>query len=93
MLASYATPGRIAEIDWNGAIVWEYAPAGGERLDRPSRAIELPNGLIAFTDDYNHRVVAVNREKKIVWQYGATRIAGKGTGFLAIPEGLEFRAR
>ncbi len=93
LLASYATPGRIAEIDWNGAIVWEYAPTGSERLDRPSRAIELPNGLIAFTDDYNHRVVAVNREQKIVWQYGATGIAGKGAGFLAVPEGIDFRVR
>lgn len=92
LVAAYEKPGRIVEIDWNGQIVLEYFPRGvSEQLDRPSLAIELPNGNIAFNDDFNHRVVIINRAGKILWQYGVTGVPGKAPGFLNIPDGIDFR--
>lgn len=39
--------------------------------DRPSLAIAPPNGMIAATADWHHRVVVIDRSsRRIVWQYG-----------------------
>jgi DNA-binding beta-propeller fold protein YncE len=93
LIAAYEKPGRLIEVDWNAQIVWEYFPrAEAERLDRPSGALELPNGNIAFSDDYNDRVAIVNRAGKILWQYGVTGVAGKAPGYLNTPNGIDFRA-
>jgi hypothetical protein len=74
-------------------MVWDYFTRNeNEMLDRPSQVLELPNGNIAFTDDFNHRVVIVNRAGKIVWQYGVTGVAGKTSGYLNRPSGMDFRA-
>ncbi|HEX9076958.1 MAG TPA: hypothetical protein VF932_14335 [Anaerolineae bacterium] len=92
LVAAYEKPGRIVEVDWSGQIVWEYFPrAPGEQLDRPSLAIELPNGNIAFNDDFNHRVAIINRDGKTLWQYGVTGIPGQAPGYLYIPDGIDFR--
>ncbi|MBM3128994.1 MAG: hypothetical protein FJ009_10295 [Chloroflexi bacterium] len=93
LVAAYEKPGRLLEVDWDAQIVWEYFPrAETERLDRPSIALELPNGNIAFSDDYNDRVAIVNRAGKILWQYGVTGVAGKAPGYLNTPNGIDFRA-
>ncbi|MBI5651171.1 MAG: PQQ-binding-like beta-propeller repeat protein [Chloroflexi bacterium] len=93
LLAAYEKPGRIIELAWNGRVVWEFFPrAENDWLDRPSHVIELPNGNFAFSDDYNHRVVIVNRAGRIVWQYGAQAITGKAQGYLNTPRGIDFRA-
>ena len=93
MIAAYEKPGRIIEVDWSGQIVWEYFPkVESERLGCPSIALELPNGNVAFSDDYNDRVVIINRAGKILWQYGVTGVAGKATGYLNPPNGIDFRA-
>ena len=72
LVAGFNTPGRVDEI----------TPAGRDRLDvradgargrstRPSLAVRWPNGMIAITDDWHHRVVVVDpRTKKVVWSYG-----------------------
>jgi hypothetical protein len=92
LVAAYEKPGRIVEVNWSGQIVWEYFPrAPGEQLDRPSLAIELPNGNIAFNDDFNHRVVIINRDGKTLWQYGVTGTPGQAPGYLYIPDGIDFR--
>jgi len=50
----------------------------------------LPNGTIAATDDWHHRVVLIDRTaKKIVWQYGHDGTPGSGPGFLQKPDGLD----
>ena len=93
LVAAYEKPGRLIEVDWSGQIVWEYFPkAEIERLDRPSIAIELPNGNIAFSDDYNDRVVIINRAGRILWQYGVAGVVGKAAGYLNTPNGIDFRA-
>ena len=46
--------------------------------------------LIAVTDDWNHRVVLIDRKtKKIVWQYGHDHQPGSAPGYLNKPDGLD----
>lgn len=90
LIASYTHPGKIIEIDSAGKVVWSYAATAGGRLNRPSLAIELPNGNIMANDDLNHRVIVVDKATKtIVWQYGITGHRGTAPGYLAIPDGLD----
>jgi hypothetical protein len=90
LIASYTRPGSIIEIDSAGSVVWDYAAAGSGRLNRPSLAIELPNGNIMANDDLNHRVIVIDKATKtILWQYGVTGQRGSAPGYLAIPDGLD----
>ena len=90
LVAGFNTPGRIDIITPRGRIVWTYDPSAGPgELDRPSLAVALPNGKIAATDDWHHRVVVINREtKRIVWQYGHDDVPGRQPGYLSKPDGL-----
>jgi hypothetical protein len=91
LVAGYNNPGRIDIITPHGRILWTYDPPSGPgALDQPSLAVALPNGTIAATDDWHHRVVLINRaSKKIVWQYGHDGAPGSGAGYLNKPDGLE----
>jgi hypothetical protein len=91
LVAGFDTPGRIDILTPRGRIIWTYGPQSGPgALDRPSLAVELPNGKIAATDDWHHRVVVIDpATKRIVWQYGHNGVAGSGTGFLSKPDGLD----
>jgi len=90
LVAGFNIPGRIDILSPRGRIVWTYGPATGPgALDRPSLAVQLPNGMIAATDDWNHRVVVIDRAaKRIVWQYGHTGVPGSRPGYLSKPDGL-----
>lgn len=93
LVAAYEKPGRVFEIAWNGRVVWEFFPrTESDWLDRPSHPLELPNGNIVFSDDYNHRVVIVNRAYRVLWQYGVRAVPGTALGYLNTPRGLDFRA-
>jgi hypothetical protein len=90
LVASYTRPGKIIEISKTGNVVWDYSAADGGHLNRPSLAIELPNGNIMANDDLNHRVIVVDKtSKKILWQYGVTGRPGTAPGYLSIPDGLD----
>jgi hypothetical protein len=91
LVAGFNTPGRVDEITSRGRIVWTYGPSSGPgALDRPSLAVRWPNGTIAITDDWHHRIVAIDpRTKQIVWQYGHYGIASAAPGFLSKPDGLD----
>ena len=62
LVVDYANPGAILEVNRHGKVLWRYARRGpgSGRLDHPSLAIELPNGLIAANDDFRHRVVLID---------------------------------
>ena len=91
LIADYTRPGKIIEITREGKVVWEYSAEGEGHLLRPSLAVELPNGNIIANDDLNHRVIVVDKAtKKILWQYGVTRVFGERDGYLSIPDGLDF---
>src|SRR5262249_4063593 len=85
-------PGRIVELTRTGRAVWSFgASSGRNRLDRPSLAIRLPNGLVAVNDDWRHRVLLIDPKKhRIVWQYGHTDVASAKPGYLDKPDGMDF---
>src|SRR5262249_40237090 len=87
----FTDPGKIVEVTRSGRVTWSFGSLSGpDRLDRPSLALPLPNGLIAANDDWNHRVIVVDpRTKAIVWQYGRTGVAGTARGLLDKPDGLD----
>jgi hypothetical protein len=90
LVAGFNTPGRIDILTPKGKVVWTYSPSSGPgALDRPSIAVPLPNGMIAATDDWHHRVVVIDRAtKRIVWQYGHNGVPGSAPGYLRKPDGL-----
>jgi hypothetical protein len=91
LVAGFNTPGRVDILRPDGRIVWTYAPSSGSRsLDRPSLAVRWPNGMIAVTDDWHHRVIVINpKTKRIVWQYGRSGVASAAPGYLSKPDGLD----
>jgi DNA-binding beta-propeller fold protein YncE len=91
LVAGFNTPGRIDILTPRGRVVWTYGPASGPgALDRPSLAVRWPNGMIAVTDDWHHRIVVIDpRTKRIVWQYGHLGIASSAPGYLNKPDGLD----
>ena len=90
LVAGFNTPGRVDEITPKGRIVWTYAPNGAWSLDRPSLAVRWPNGMIAITDDWHHRVLVVDpRTKKVVWSYGHLNQPSSAPGYLNKPDGLD----
>jgi hypothetical protein len=90
LVAGFGTPGRVDELTPAGRIVWTYAPSGYWSLDRPSLAVRWPNGLIAVTDDWHHRVVVIDpKTKRVVWSYGHLNQPGSASGFLNKPDGLD----
>jgi hypothetical protein len=91
LVAGFDTPGRVDELTPSGRIVWTYGPTSGPgALDRPSLAIRWPNGMIAVTDDWHHRVVVIDpRSKRIVWSYGHLGVPGSSPGYLNKPDGLD----
>jgi hypothetical protein len=90
LVAGFVTPGRVDELTPAGEVVWTYAPTGYWSLDRPSLAERWPNGMIAITDDWHHRVVVVNpKTKRVVWSYGQLDRPGSAPGLLNKPDGLD----
>ncbi|HZC30287.1 MAG TPA: hypothetical protein VE261_02140 [Gaiellaceae bacterium] len=90
LVAGFNTPGRVDEITPKGRIVWSYQPSGYWSLDRPSLAVRWPNGMIAITDDWHHRVVVVDpKTKQVVWSYGHLNQPSSAAGYLSKPDGLD----
>ncbi len=90
LISDYSTPGQIAEVTRQGQVVWQYIGEGKVKLNKPSLAIELPNGNILANDDSNHRVIVIDKQtKKIIWQYGVTGKPGSGPGQLNVPDGVD----
>jgi hypothetical protein len=90
LVAGFNSPGRVDEITPSGRIVWTFEPSGYWGLDRPSLAVRWPNGMIAITDDWHHRVLVVDpRTKRVVWSYGHLNRPGTADGFLDKPDGLD----
>ena len=91
LVAGFNTPGRVDVITPGGRVIWTYGPLSGPgSLDRPSLAVRWPNGMIAITDDWHHRIVVIDpRTKRIVWQYGHLGVPSAAPGFLSKPDGLD----
>lgn len=90
LVAGFNNPGRVDELTASGHIVWSYEPTGQWGLDQPSLAVPWPNGLIAITDDWHHRIVVIDKAtKQVVWSYGHLNQPGTAPGYLNKPDGLD----
>lgn len=90
LISDYRNPGQIVEVSRQGDVVWQYDGDATTTLNKPSLAIELPNGNILANDDFNHRIIVIDKNtKQIIWQYGVTGKPGAGPGQLNIPDGLD----
>jgi len=91
LTVDYTSPGQVLTFDSRGRLLWRYRPLDPvRRLDHPSLALPLPNGMVLVTDDRNHRVIVVDpRTGRIVWQYGHLHRPGRAPGFLDNPDGLD----
>jgi hypothetical protein len=81
---------RIVEIDEDKNVVWEYFTCTGSgcNLSRgtgplPTRAVRLRHGHTLISDQYNHRVIEVNRGKQIVHTFGKLGSLGYNTESVA----------
>ena len=61
LVAAFNTPGAVDILTPHrpGRVVIRPC-AGAGMLDRPSLAVRWPNGLIAVTDDWHHRVIVID---------------------------------
>ena len=86
---------RVIVVNENGQIIWQYGQDGGVsgagpgQLNTPVAATFLPNGDVLITDQANQRVIEVNFQKQIVWQYGTTGVTGAAANFLNNPNSAE----
>jgi hypothetical protein len=91
---------RVLLVNRSGSIVWQYgeagvAGAGFNQLSTPVHAIIFlgfqgrlgPHVMI--TDQGNQRVIVVDRERRVVWQYGTTGAGGSGPNQLNNPNSAQ----
>lgn len=69
-----AVDNRVILVNPAGEIVWQYGMFGKtgsspNRLNTPVQCTWLPNMDVLITDQGNNRIIEVNLDKKIVWQY------------------------
>jgi hypothetical protein len=72
---------RIVETDASGTVFWQYftnTGAGSNPSPLPTRAVQLANGNILISDQFNHRVIEVTHDTKgiIVASYGTINDSG-----------------
>jgi outer membrane protein assembly factor BamB len=91
VVAGFTNPGTVVGVTPTGKLLWRYAPTSGPgRLNHPSLAMPLGNGLVSVNDDDRNRMVVIDTTTlKIVWQYGVTGVAGALDGYLSDPDGHE----
>ncbi|HYL02242.1 MAG TPA: hypothetical protein VEU54_02385 [Steroidobacteraceae bacterium] len=91
---------RVFIVNRAGRIVWQYGQAGvtgsgPNELNTPVQALVVTDfpgheGFhVLITDQGNARIVLVNLEHQIVWQYGTTGVPGLGPNLLNNPNSAE----
>jgi outer membrane protein assembly factor BamB len=91
VVAGFTDPGTVVGVSPEGKLLWRYAPTSGPgKLNHPSLAMPLGNGLVSVNDDDRNRIVVIDTKTlQIVWQYGVTDKASADPGFLSDPDGHE----
>ncbi|MBI3921341.1 MAG: hypothetical protein HY318_07995 [Armatimonadetes bacterium] len=82
---------RVIEVDRSNNIRWQYGKtgvpgSGKNQLRYPYDAVRLSlTGVTLITDTYNYRVIKVDRNNNVKWQYGTTGTPGSGYNQLNLP--------
>lgn len=66
-------------MDARDAVVWEYftnTDPASNAAPLPTRAVRLENGDTLISDQFNDRVISVDRTKMIVASYGELNASG-----------------
>jgi hypothetical protein len=91
---------RVFIVGPGGNILWQYgqagvAGAGPNQLNTPVQALYLnsfpqhPGPHVLIADQANERIILVNLNHKIEWQYGMTGVPGDGPNQLNNPNSAE----
>ena len=69
-----AVDNRVILVDPSGRIIWQYGQFGQtgdgpDLLNVPVQNTWLPNTDVLITDQGNNRIIEVNLQKQIVWQF------------------------
>ncbi|MFC5741912.1 hypothetical protein [Dyella tabacisoli] len=91
---------RVFIVDHDGDILWQYGQAGiagsgPNQLNTPVHSLFLinfphhPGPHVLITDQGNQRIILVNLNHQIVWQYGTTGVIGNGPNQLSNPNSAE----
>lgn len=69
-----AVDNRVMLVDAFKHIIWQYGRfgqtgSGFNQLSTPVQCTWLPNAHVLITDQGNNRIIEVNLQKQIVWQY------------------------
>lgn len=94
---------RVFIVDLAGNILWQYGQAGitgfgPNQLNTPVQALFLisfpyhPGPHVLIADQGNQRVILVDLQHRIDWQYGTTGVAGSGPNQLNSPNSAEVLA-
>jgi hypothetical protein len=76
-----AVDNRVLLVDMRGRVVWHYGQfgqtgSGPNLLSAPVQSTWLPTSHVLITDQGNNRIIEVNLDKDIVWQYpGSNSVA------------------
>jgi outer membrane protein assembly factor BamB len=90
VVADFSAVGQVVAVNpATGQLVWRWRYASGaRRLDHPSLATPLADGTVSVNDDYRQRLIVIDpRRHRIVWQFGRTDVAGRGSQLLNDPDG------
>jgi hypothetical protein len=91
---------RVFLVNRGGNIVWQYGMAGVggsgfDQLNTPVQASLLNHFqrrhglLVLIADQANQRVIVVDRQKRLLWQYGTTGVSGNGPNQLNNPNSAQ----
>lgn len=91
---------RVILVNRAGKIIWQYgmagvAGSGFDQLNTPVQAsllneFQRRRGLmVLIADQANERVIVVDRQKRLLWQYGTTGVAGNGPNQLNNPNSAQ----
>lgn len=91
---------RVFLVNRHGKIIWQYGMAGVggsgfNQLNTPVQASLLNHFqrrhglLVLIADQANQRVIVVDRQKRLLWQYGTTGVAGSGPNQLNNPNSAQ----
>jgi len=77
----------IAEFDPSGGMLW-YLPRDAARIGCPSNVCLSETGNILVADDFRHTVLEIDRDGRVVWQFGDPKHPAHSDRHLSAPKSV-----